>query len=72
MSIEVLPPSGSGPKRLRKSRDKKLCGVCGGIAAYFNIDPTFVRLIWAIGTVFTVFAGVLVYIIFALVMPDAE
>ena len=32
-------------KRLTKSRDKKLCGVCGGIAEYFDIDPTVVRLI---------------------------
>ena len=34
-------------KRLHKSdSDKKLCGVCGGIAEYFNIDPTIVRLGW--------------------------
>lgn len=36
-------------KRLHKSdSDKKLCGVCGGIAEYFNIDPTIVRLGWII------------------------
>ena len=36
-------------KRLHKSdSDKKLCGVCGGIAEYFNIDPTIVRLAWII------------------------
>ena len=36
-------------KRLHKSdSDKKLCGVCGGIAEYFDIDPTLVRLAWII------------------------
>ena len=36
-------------KRLYKSQtDRKLCGVCGGIAEYFNIDPTVIRLVWAI------------------------
>lgn len=57
-------------KRLHKSEsDKKLCGVCGGIAEYFDIDPTLVRLAWIIfcqagGS------GVLGYIIAALVMPE--
>ena len=36
-------------KRLYKSRDEKMIdGVCGGIAEYFDIDPTLVRLIWAV------------------------
>lgn len=57
-------------KKLYKSQtDKKLCGVCGGIAEYFNIDATIVRLIWALLTVFFG-SGVLIYIIAALVMPD--
>ena len=57
-------------KKLYKSRtDKKLCGVCGGIAEYFAIDPTIVRLIWAVW-VLCVGTGLLAYIIAALVMPD--
>jgi len=35
-------------KRLYRSRDRKIGGVCGGIAEYFNMDPTIVRLIWAV------------------------
>ncbi len=65
-----LPPETPPAKRLRKSRDKKLCGVCGGIAEYFGVDPTPVRLVWALATVFTIFAGVIVYIVFALVLPE--
>ncbi len=56
-------------KRLYKSAtDKKLDGVCAGIAEYFNMDPTVIRLLWVLGTLF-VGAGVLAYIVAALVMP---
>lgn len=57
-------------KRLHKSdSDKKLCGVCGGIAEYFNIDPTIVRLGWIIFCL-AGGSGVLGYIIAVLVMPE--
>ena len=56
-------------KRLYKSNsDKKIDGVCAGIAEYFDIDPTLIRLCWAFGTLF-VGAGILAYIVAALVMP---
>jgi len=56
-------------KKLHKSQvEKKLCGVCGGIAEYLNIDSTIVRLIWVFFAIF-VGAGLLAYIIAALVMP---
>ena len=55
-------------KRLTKSYDKKLCGVCGGIADYFNIDPTIVRLIFVlIGCTGT---GIIAYLVMAIIMPD--
>lgn len=57
-------------KKLYKSRDKKISGVCAGIAEYFGIDPTLIRLLWAVVTLFTVGTGVLAYIICAFVMPD--
>lgn len=57
-------------KRLRKSYDRKLLGVCGGIAEYFNIDPTIVRLIWVF-LVLCMGTGVLAYLIAAIVMPEA-
>lgn len=57
-------------KKLYKSNtNKKLCGVCGGIAEYFAVDPTIIRLLWVLGTIF-VGAGVIAYIIAAIVMPD--
>lgn len=50
------------------TRDKKVAGVCSGIAEYFNIDPTLVRLGWVVFSL-AYGSGVLVYIIAALVMP---
>ena len=57
--------------KLRKSKDKKLCGVCGGIAEYFDMDPTVVRVIWLV-LVLCAGTGLLAYIIAALLMPKAE
>lgn len=57
-------------KRLYKSRtDKKVCGVCGGIASYFDVDPTVIRLIWVIFTL-AGGSGLIAYIIAAIIMPD--
>ena len=59
-------------KKLYKSiTDKKLCGVCGGIAEYFDIDSTIVRLILVLFTLCGG-AGILAYIIAALVMPNQQ
>ncbi len=59
-------------KKLYKSQtDKKLCGVCGGIAEYFDIDSTIVRLALIAFTILGG-SGILAYIIAALVMPKGE
>ncbi len=57
-------------KKLYKSNmDKKICGVCGGIAEYLNIDSTVIRLIAVLAVVFAG-CGLLAYIVAALVMPN--
>lgn len=56
-------------KRIYRSRDKKIGGVCSGVAEYFNIDPTIVRLIWAILT-FVYGTGLLAYLICWVVIPE--
>lgn len=62
--------SPKGPKRLYLSNDKQLAGVCGGIAEYFEIDPTLVRLAYVFLTIISgVAPGVLAYIIAAAIMP---
>lgn len=56
-------------KKLYRSNDKKLCGVCGGIAEYFDMDPTIVRILWIIFSL-AGGCGILAYLICALVMPQ--
>lgn len=56
-------------KRLYKSNNKKICGVCAGVAEYFDIDPTIVRLIWAAFTL-AGGSGIIIYIIAAIIMED--
>ena len=55
-------------KLYRSDMDKKLCGVCGGIGEYFELDSTIIRLLWVIFT-FCGGAGLFAYIIAALIMP---
>ena len=58
--------------KLTKSYDKKIAGVCGGLADYFDLDPTLVRVGYVILSLFSAaFPGLLVYIILAVIMPDA-
>lgn len=53
----------------KSSTDRMLCGVCGGVAEYFSVDPTLVRLGWvlfcALGG-----CGILAYIVAAIIIPD--
>ena len=53
----------------RTNSDRIISGVCGGVAKYFSIDPTIVRLIWVFFTLFGG-AGLLAYIIAAIIIPD--
>lgn len=57
-------------KLYRSSRDKKLLGVCGGLAEYFEIDSTVLRLIWAVASFFTgCLPGLILYFIAGFIMP---
>lgn len=58
------------PKRLYKSRNNRvLCGVCGGLGEYFNIDPTIIRLILVL-LICGAGTGIIAYIIAAIIMPE--
>ncbi|MGN0163615.1 MAG: PspC domain-containing protein [Candidatus Ornithomonoglobus sp.] len=57
-------------KKLYKSQtDRKICGICGGIAEYLNIDSTLVRLLWAV-LICCFGTGILAYIMASIIMPD--
>ncbi len=57
------------PKRLYKSSTNRvLCGVCGGLGEYFNIDPTIIRLLLVLLACTT--TGIIAYIVAAIIMPE--
>ena len=65
------PPVIPVPKRLmRSSRDKKIAGVCAGLADYFDLDPTIVRIVWLLA-IFFAGTGGLIYIILWIALPLA-
>lgn len=55
-------------KLYRSESDKKLAGVCGGLADYLSVDVTIIRLIWALVAVFGG-TGLVAYLIAALIIP---
>lgn len=58
-------------KKLTRSADKKIAGVCGGIAEYFSVDPTVIRIAYVVLTFFSAgFPGLLLYLILMLLMPE--
>lgn len=68
-SQEAINP-GAAPRRLYRSvSDRKLAGVCGGVAEYFGIDSVLVRVLWVISCFFGLF-GILAYIVAWAVVPD--
>jgi phage shock protein PspC (stress-responsive transcriptional regulator) len=68
------PPPPGGRKRLTKSHDSKLGGVAGGLADYFDIDSTLVRVLFVIGLFLPGlgFGVVIAYVIMWFIMPDPE
>lgn len=58
-------------KKLFRSSDRIFAGVCGGIAEYLDIDPTVIRVLYAVLSLFTVgFPGLLLYIILMILIPS--
>ena len=57
-------------KKLYRSHNKMIAGVCGGLGEFFEMDPTLIRLIWAI-TILVAGFGVLAYIAAWIIIPEA-
>ena len=64
--------NGSGKRLIRSYSNRMVCGVCAGIAEYFNWDPTIVRLIWVGASLLfgAGFMGLIAYFIVAIIMPE--
>lgn len=57
-------------KKLYKSKENRmLCGVCAGIANYFNIDPSIIRVLWILFACMGG-SGILAYILIAIILPE--
>jgi len=68
----AAPADATPPRRLTRSvTQRKVAGVCGGLAEHFGIDPTFVRLLWAVLTIVpgVIVLGVLAYLVAWFIMP---
>ena len=60
-----------GQKKLYRSMSNRMiCGVCGGIGEYFNIDPTLIRLLWVLLSMGSCGTGLLIYIMAAVIIPE--
>ena len=59
-------------KLTRSATNRTICGVCGGIGEYLNIDPTIIRIIWIFCSLTSCGTGLIVYLIAALVIPEPE
>jgi phage shock protein C len=65
------PTPGTPYRQIYRSRyDRKLAGVCGGIAEYFRVDPTLVRLVAVVAAIVTGGAGLLAYGLAWIIMPE--
>ena len=75
MTDSSVPASTEAETRrlTRSTTDRKIAGVCGGLAEYFNVDPTLVRVIWAILTIIPgcIVLGILAYLVAWFIMPDS-
>jgi phage shock protein PspC (stress-responsive transcriptional regulator) len=59
-------------KLCKYEKEDKVSGVCAGLAHYFNIDVTLIRLIWLLAIFFGVGSPILVYIIMAIILPKYD
>jgi len=60
-------------KRLTKSSDRMLAGICGGVADYFELDPTLIRACYATFVAFSAFVpGILLYVFLCFIVPKAD
>lgn len=65
-----MPTKKTQKKLYRSKKDRIIAGVCGGIAEYTNTDATIIRLLWAIGTILFLGAGIIGYLVAWLIIPE--
>lgn len=58
-----------GRKLYLSDKDRKIAGVCGGLADYFGIDSTIIRILWALAVMVSYGTGFILYLVFWLIVP---
>lgn len=58
-----------GRKLYLSDKDRKIAGVCGGLADYFGIDSTIIRILWALAVLVSYGTGFILYLVFWLIVP---
>lgn len=58
-----------GRKLYLSDKDRKIAGICGGLAEYFGIDSTIVRILWALAVLVSYGTGFILYLVFWLIVP---
>ena len=68
--MDILAPQiYNSPMALMLSNNRMLGGVCGGLAEWLGWDPTLVRILYTLLTIFTAFSGLIVYLVLWIIMP---
>jgi len=57
---------------VRSTTDRKIAGVCGGLAVHFNVDPTLMRILWVVAVIAGFGLGLVIYIVLWIVLPEGE
>ncbi len=60
-------------KKLRRPRNgRMIAGVCAGLAEFFGLDVSLVRIVYTLATIFSAFSGVIIYFLMVLIVPEEE
>jgi len=60
-------------KKLYRSRKERIIGgVCGGLGEFLDVDPTLIRLLWAVITVLSIGAGIVAYLVAWIIIPERK
>ncbi len=63
----------STDKKLRRPRNGRMvAGVCAGLAEFFGLDVSLVRIVYTLATIFSAFSGVIIYFLMVLIVPEEE
>ncbi|CDB10178.1 MULTISPECIES: PspC domain-containing protein [Bacteroides] len=63
----------STDKKLRRPRNgRMIAGVCAGLAEFFGLDVSLVRIVYTLATIFSAFSGVIIYFLMVLIVPEEE